>query len=74
MKQNTIIILLTAVAVLLLVNLIEGRIPPTAQAITPSHEYQIGCGGAATHCYAVSSSGDAYILHSKNVASIGKLK
>ena len=32
MKQNLIIILLTAVVMLLLVNLYEGRYPPTAKA------------------------------------------
>jgi len=59
MKQNVTIILLAAVATLLLVNLVQDRFPPTAQAqsvVTPT-QWNIACSN--TECWAISSQGAA---------------
>ena len=69
MKQNTIIILLAVVATLLLVSLIQGRFPPTAQAGFGAHEYQMACAPSA--CFAIDSAGILYSLHTTEFARIG---
>lgn len=56
MKQNAIIILLTAVAVLLLVNLLQNRIPATAHARSSTRAaYALGCTNRT--CWTVSPEG-----------------
>ena len=63
MKQNLIIVLLTAAVTLLLVNLLEGRFPPVAQAAGHSgNGWEIGC--TTLECYAVSAKGFVYKLQS----------
>ncbi|MCZ6474424.1 MAG: hypothetical protein O7E56_11310 [SAR324 cluster bacterium] len=72
MKQNVIIILLTAVAVLLLVNLVQYRMPPTAQAASDVEiaEYELAC--AQFFCVAVHPSGHASAFHVPQGESIPK--
>ena len=72
MKQNMLIILLTAVAVLLLVNLLQDRIPPTAQAGTNSI-WNMVC--AEKHgCYVIGPRGHITWLYTGEVRSIGSVK
>jgi len=72
MKQNMLIILLTAVVVLLLVNLLQNRIPPTAQAAIKSHKWNLAChtGG----CYAIGPKGHVSYLKFHEVFEIGVVK
>lgn len=59
MKQNLIVILLTVVATLLLVDLVENRFPLAANAAIPGEVWSIAC--TATQCITVSSDG---LVHS----------
>jgi len=70
MKQNVIIILLTAVAVLLLVGFIENRFPPTAQAAIGSHDWNLAC---ASTCYAIGPKGKVAWIRLDKIQYIGKL-
>jgi len=77
MKQNVIIILLTAVAVLLLVNLLQNRIPPTAQAASGSHSWQLACVEVLENngaCYAIGPKGHVSLLLKRTVSEIGTVK
>ena len=77
MKQNIIIILLTVVATLLLVNLLQNRIPPAAHAAIGASEWQIGWLEEANHCFVINLQGDVYALQAaaKNSSvSLGNVK
>ncbi len=43
MKSNVLLVLLTATVTLLAVNLMQGRIPPTAHAAFGNAEWQLAC-------------------------------
>ena len=75
MKSNTIIILLSVIATLLLVNLIQNRIPPTAQAAIGAHEWTIGCPAQIGVCYAINMDGAVHRITTKGkVEHIGTLQ
>lgn len=73
MKQNTIIVLLTAVVVLLAVNLMQGRTPPTAQAAIGSHDYLLECTNSG-FCYALDSKANLYQILVNQYQFMGNLR
>jgi len=77
MKPNIIIILLTAAVTLLLVNLMEGRIPPVAQAATERGPWTMGCPSDGS-CYVINRRGDVYSLSifkgASDSVSLGNVK
>lgn len=72
MKSNLLLILLTTAVTLLAVNLMQGRIPPTAYAAFGSVDWQVAC--SSQSCYAVTDNGQVYWLIADMVKSLGALK
>lgn len=72
MKQNVIIILLTAAVVLLAVNLFEGRIPPRAMAaMEESANWAVGCPQSEDVCFFADSKGDVFRVSRGGVLFVG---
>ena len=69
MKQNLIIILLTAAVILLAVNIFQGKYPPPAQAASGRSEWTT-CQTPA--CFAINSAGEAYMINFRGIKHLGK--
>ena len=70
MKQNFLIVLLTAAVVLLLVNLLLGRVPPAALGSKGGNSWVV-CPG--NPCIAIDSDGVAFLVGTKEGRKIGRI-
>jgi hypothetical protein len=72
MKQNLIIILLTATVVLSLVNLLEGRYPPPAHAAFGGSSWAVGCPQQEDVCFFTSERGEVFRVSRGGVLLVGQ--
>ncbi len=70
MKQNLIIVLLTAVVVLLAVDVFQGKYPPSALATSGGSEWTT----CSPPCMAINTAGEVFLLQASSVKFIEKAK